>query len=262
MPLRERKYKYNQAILKKYGDKKYKLTHLKVLRTVGIEDDVHIPIEKGSVNDIKLDENISRAKSTIFELALCNPWEWWCTFTLNPHKYDRFNLEQYHKEITQWLRNQGKKYNVKIKFILVPEQHKDGAWHMHGFMSGIAFNELVAFNIDDNIPRYIKDRLKEGQAVYNWPAYVKKFGWVDLERIKNPEACSKYVTKYINKDLARSVKEINAHTYYCSRGLERAKTIKKGTMSANIIPDYENDYVRVKWYEPNTPLENLINMIL
>ena len=45
--------------------------------------------------------------------------------------------------------------------------------------------------------------------------------------------------KYINKNLASSVKDLNAHLYYHSRGLNKAELIKKGVMAAPITPTYK-----------------------
>ena len=60
----------------------------------------------------------------------------------------------------------------------------------------------------------LADKVLNGDVVYNWNAYFNRFGFCDLEQIKNHEAVSKYITKYINKKLANSVKEINENTYY------------------------------------------------
>ena len=105
----------------------------------------------------------------------------------------------------------------------------------------------------------LAEKVKNGDKVYNWLAYAKKFGFCDLERIHNPEAVSKYITKYITQDLAKSVTEINAHQYYHSRGLKTAEVIKKGTMSANIVPDFENEYCRILTCAYD---EDLLNLLL
>ena len=105
----------------------------------------------------------------------------------------------------------------------------------------------------------MSEKVKNGDKVYNWLAYAKKFGFCDLERIHNPEAVSKYITKYITQDLAKSVTEINAHQYYHSRGLKTAEVIKKGTMSANIVPDFENEYCRILTCAYD---EDLLNLLL
>ncbi|MCD8003059.1 MAG: hypothetical protein LUG88_04000 [Clostridia bacterium] len=252
MPLQESKYKHNQSILKKYGygdHMKLKLITMNVLRTAGVEDDTEYT-SKCSVNDEKLDENISRAKSNIFELAYCNPWQWFFTGTLDAEKYNRENLEKYHHDFTRWIKEYNRYHGTKIKFLLIPELHKDGkSWHMHGFLNGLPVDHLKQFIIGDRMGKAIADKVTNGETVYNWTAYAKKFGFCDLETIRNPEAVSKYVTKYICKDLKNSVKELNTHLYYHSRGLNKAQTIKKGVFSAQLTPTYENEYCSVCWMD-------------
>ena len=263
MPLRDRKFKNDQTILKLfgYGDSlKLKVVHMNVLRTSGVECDDDFRMERCSVNDEKLSTNIARAKSTIFEIAYCNPWDWFFTATLDKRKYDRQNLEKFHKDITQWIRNYNRLNNTAIKFLLVPELHSDGkSWHMHGLLYGLPVEHLSQFKIGDRMGKAIAEKVKNGDTVYDWKAYTKKFGFCDLEPIRNPEAVSKYITKYVTKGLDNCVKELNAHLYYHSRGLEKAKVIKKGTMSANIVPDYENDYCSVSWIDYS---ESTLNELL
>ena len=247
------KYKPDQTILKVYGygeNKKIKVVRMNWLRTAGVEDENEYRVPKGSVHDFKLEENIHRAKNAIFEYAFCNPWDWFFTGTLDPKKYDRTNLDKFHKDLTQWFRDYGKQYKVKIKFLLVPEQHSDGiSWHIHGFLYGLPKEHLKQFVVGDVMGKGLAEKVKRGDVVYNWLPYAKKFGFCDLEPIKNPEAVSKYMMKYINKNLASSVKDLNAHLYYHSRGLNKAETIKKGAMAATITPTYENEYCSVAWLD-------------
>lgn len=247
------KYKPDQTILKVYGygdNKKIKVVRMNWLRTAGVEDDEEYRAPKGSVHDFKLEENIQRAKNIIFEYAFCNPWDWFFTGTLDPKKYDRTNLDKFHKDLTQWFRDYGKQYKVKIKFLLVPEKHSDGiSWHIHGFLYGLPKEHLKQIVVGDVMGKGLAEKVKRGDVVYNWLPYAKKFGFCDLEPIKNPEAVSKYMMKYINKNLASSVKDLNAHLYYHSRGLNKAETIKKGVMAATITPTYENEYCSVAWLD-------------
>lgn len=253
MSLKDVKYKRDQTILKVYGfgaNKKIKVIRLNWLRTAGVVDEDEYKPPKGSVNDFKLDENIQRAKSLIFEYAFCNPWDWFFTGTLDSKKYDRSNLEKFHADLTAWFKSYSRYHNLKIKFLLVPELHSDGvSWHIHGFLRGLPIEHLHQFVVGDVMGRALAAKVQKGDLVFNWPAYQKKFGFCDLEPIRNPEAVSKYIMKYINKNLASSVKELNAHLYYHSRGLNKAQLIKKGVMAATITPTYENDYCSVSWLD-------------
>lgn len=261
----DKPYKYNQTILKifGYGDcKKIKITLMNCLKTADVEYNLKNRAERGTANENKIEKNVLRSKSKIFELAFCNPWDWFFTGTLNPKKYNRSDLELYHKHLTQWIRNYNKKHHLNIKFLLVPEKHpSDGvSWHMHGFLYGLPVEHLYKFQIGDKMPTKIAEKVNDGEDVYRWLSYENKFGWNDLEPIKNHEAVSKYVTKYINKDLVHSVTELNAHTYYHSRNLKFAETKKKGSMSwANIEPDFKNDYCSIAWIDYSD--ENYNNLL-
>ena len=250
--LKDTKYKYDQYVLKVFGygeNKRIKLIHMNVLRNEGVED----KNDKGKVrgvNSEKLEESICRTRSKIFELAFCNPWSWFFTGTLDPKKYDRTDLKKFHSDLTNWLRQYNRYHGTQIKFLLIPELHSDGkSWHMHGFFYDLPQEHLTRFQIGDRMGKALAEKVKNGDEVYNWSAYHKKFGFCDLEPIRNAEAVSKYITKYISKNLATSVTELNAHMYYHSRGLQFSQTVKKGSMSTaiDIEPTYSNEYCDVYW---------------
>jgi len=251
IPLREPKYKRNVAIVKRYGNTHLRLSLHQTLRTKGLDCPNKHPPGKGSVNEEKLDESISRTKSRLYEYALCNPWDWFVNFTLDPVKYDRHDLKRYCKDLAQWIRNYNRLRNTNIKYLFVPERHKDGAWHIHGFICGLPPDHLTPFTLEDHLPYKLRKKLAANHAVYNWEAYAKKFGYCDIEPIRNPEAAKKYILKYITKDLSRCVSELNAHMFYASQGLNKAETVKQGILIekfTDIAPiDYENDYVTVSW---------------
>lgn len=261
MNYRGQLYQPDIATLKDYNGKKFKLTVHKFMRSAGFEDDSKVKAEKGTVNDEKLQQNISRARSKLFEYALCNEWDLFGTFTIDGKKYNRNDLETYHKDLGQFIRNYNKKYGTNIKYLLVPEEHQKGGWHEHGLLIGLPIEHLRLFTLKEKLPKYIRDKLKAGEPVYEWKPYREKFGFCDMEPVRNKEAVSKYVTKYITKDLTASIKALNAHLYYCSQGLNTATEIKRGTMLVDIVPDYENEYVKVKWFDGTVALDTLKKIV-
>ena len=58
------------------------------------------PADQQKHYDKKLDSSISRTKRVILEKALCNPWEWFCTFTISESKYNRKDLRE-DRDMTQ-----------------------------------------------------------------------------------------------------------------------------------------------------------------
>lgn len=164
---------------------------------------------------VKLDSAFSRARSMCLQYALCNPWEWFFTGTLDKDKMDRYDLDTYAGQLSQWIRDRRKVYGCKFQVLLVPEQHKNGAWHMHGLVHALPVDVLSPFRAP--APR----KLVLG-GFYDWPDYRKRFGFCSLARIRNPVATAYYVTKYIHKDMARRREDLGKHLYFHSRPLRRA----------------------------------------
>ena len=250
--LRGRKYLHDVVTIKRYNAYHFKVTAFRTLRQKGIEDDDERKhTAKGEAgNDSKLSSSISRSRARVFELAACNAWELFVTFTLDKAKYDRYNLRKFIKDLGQFIRNYNRKYGLDIKYLLIPEQHQDGAWHMHGFLMGLPIFHLHPFELSEHLPQKIRVRLAEGKQVYTWEAYARKFGFADIEIVENHEAASKYITKYITEDMQRTVTELNAHTYYCSQGLDVARMVYMGQMSRELeAPDYSNEYVSIRNFD-------------
>lgn len=252
-------YDYNVAFLKEYREGVYKVQRLKCVRKQGVSNSNYSA--KNSVNENKLDCNLRRAKNTIKELVMCNDWEYFATLTLDKTKYNRYDLKKYIKDLSQYIRDLRKRGN-DIKYLLIPERHKDGAWHIHGFFSGLNQEELKEFSLSEKLPSYIKNSIKQGKKIWNWVGYSLKFGFNELEEIRDIDKVSSYVTKYITKDLSDTVNELGAKTYYCSRGLKRAKTIKRGYTAENYIPSYvkvdtdsQEEIYSEMWLQKDTSLD-------
>lgn len=58
--------------------------------------------------DAKLNEAFCRAKSLVLQYALCNPWDWFFTGTLDETKFNRYNLDGYQQKLSQFIRDKRK----------------------------------------------------------------------------------------------------------------------------------------------------------
>lgn len=193
----------------------------------------------------RLSNSLSRTKRRIFEIAACNSWQWFWTGTLDGEKCDRNDLNGTFKRLSQFLRDYRKgQSGDRLTYLIVPEQHKDGAWHFHGLFNGISEEELKKFTLDDYIPERIRKTIENGTDVFEWQAYSKRFGYTTLTEVKSHEAVSKYVTKYITKDMCQANVGSGRHLYYASQGLNKPVTLCEGH-TVNGVPsvDYMNDYV-------------------
>ena len=209
-------------LVTQFGDGIYKITQHYGLRPYPVRG----PRAESQHSDVKLSSSVSRTKRVVLELALANDWDYFITMTLDQKKVDRFDLDAWHSKFKEWLKYRRKKYGWNIQYLLVPEQHGDGAWHCHGLIRGVLPLDLVPFsNLDkagyrtENGKR-LKKKLRESDYL-DWPEYRYSFGFVSLGMLQSKEAASFYVTKYITKDLARCVSTCGKHMYWASKGLNR-----------------------------------------
>lgn len=183
---------------------------------------VRKPKEEGHKHEDKLPAALSRARRVCLELALCNDWKWFATFTIAESNHDRKNLDGFYERFSEWLKYQKKKYSIKLPYLLVPEQHGDGSWHMHGFFNSDLDRFLVPFkeswDSGENIPYKLVEK-----GYCNWPEYQKKFGFCSFGEIRNHDAAAFYATKYISKSFQGDARRVGLKLYYCSQGLNRAQ---------------------------------------
>ena len=206
--------------LYRYRDDFYKVVHFKSTapRSAGFIREK----DSGFRYDDKLPQALSRARRVCLELALCNEWKWFATFTIAQSNFDRKNLDGFYERFSEWLKYQKKKYQLKIPYLLVPEQHGDGSWHMHGFFNSDIDQFLVSFK--DQYEAGADVPLKLVQNGYmNWPEYQKKFGFCSFGEIRNHDATAFYATKYISKSFMGDAQRVGLKLYYCSQGLNRAE---------------------------------------
>lgn len=216
-------YRHDVFTVKQYGEHNVKISYIKSLREAGWEDEREHKA-KASVNDKKLSNNLARAKAKVKEYALCNSWDWWVTLTVDPVKYDRYNLDEFYKKFSQYIRNYNKRHEEPIQYVLVPEMHEDDAWHLHGFIKGIPQSEIYT-----NQYGYL-----------SWSGYDKRFGFMSMSAVKDLDKASSYILKYMTKCVDKNVGELNKHLYYCSKGLMTAEEIYKGAAEFKGEYDWEH----------------------
>ena len=190
--------------------------------------------------DTKLASSLSRTRKLLLEKGLCNPWDWFCTFTLDKEKYKRDDLPKFKKDFSQFIRDERKR-GFPLSYLFVPELHADcQSWHMHGFLCGTP--ELVSFKEWKRQGHKFPQKLITA-GFYTWPRYQNKFGFCSLGRIKSPIRSAFYISKYLSKDNARLVSALGANMYYPSQGLNTA--VKKSEIygsSAYYDQFLERDY--------------------
>ena len=73
--------------------------------------------------------SIRRSKKTVQDIIISNKWDYWVTFTFSPKQGDRYSWQYCVKRLRLWLKRQ-----TNLDYIIVPEKHKDGAYHFHGLI--------------------------------------------------------------------------------------------------------------------------------
>lgn len=149
----------------------------------------------------------NRTKNKVYTYSRANKWDWFVTLTLSKEKIDRYDFDICSKTVRQWVSNIRKKYSPDLKYIIVPEQHKDGAWHFHGLFANIGDLKLVDSG---------KTVEKSGDKIYNFGNY--KLGWSTATKIKDTNKAANYIVKYITKSLVGSTK--SKQRYWVSQNLD------------------------------------------
>lgn len=125
-----------------------------------------------------------RARARVRDLALANEFTHFVTLTLDQRQTDRYDMQEIGRRLRRWLSNQVQRRG--LRYVLVPERHKDGAIHFHGLMAGGL--ELVDSGHTD----------RQGHKVYNLLDW--KLGYsTAIALYGNYAQAVSYTCKYIGK---------------------------------------------------------------
>lgn len=190
----------------------------------------------------------SRSRSMVLQYALCNQWDYFVTITVDPVKFDRYELDPIYDSLYAFFKAYRSNLFSSFRFLLVPEYHEDRAWHFHGLLAGIRPCDLFDF-VKGIHPWKLVSR-----GYLNWPMLADAVGYVSLSRLNNSFGAAFYVTKYITKEHAND--SFYSHLYYHSRGLSRAKPVADCYMSnyhLNQCLTYDGMFCASGWLKLNTP---------
>lgn len=157
----------------------------------------------GKAEDVERSKR--RARSRLADIARSNDFTYFVTLTLDPAKVDRYDPKAVTKKLNNWLDNRVRRNG--LRYVIVPELHKDGAIHFHGFINDAL--PVVSSGTFD-VPGSKKPRkprsaaqarqwLSEGaHEVFNLPAWG--LGFTTAIRLYGDySAAVGYVCKYISK---------------------------------------------------------------
>lgn len=149
-----------------------------------------------AANKCSSDYATRRARRRLFDLVSCNAdCNMMVTLTLNGEDFPRDEWGAIIPKLSTWLDNMTRRRGMK--YILVPEFHKDGkSIHFHGFVNENSLSLSRAIN-----PHNGKPIMQKGRAVYNIDNW--KYGYTTAVRVGksavDQSSSAKYVLKYITK---------------------------------------------------------------
>lgn len=129
--------------------------------------------------------SMRRARAKVRRLALANEFSYFVTLTLSPDEVDRYDAAAIMKRVNRWLSNMVQRHG--LRYILVPERHKDGAFHFHGFFAGPGLEAVPSGHSDS-----------QGHEIFNLPQWG--FGFTAAIGLYGTYSQAVgYVCKYIGK---------------------------------------------------------------
>lgn len=137
---------------------------------------------------MRMDANRARARrraaAAVRDLAFANPFKYFVTLTFDKTKVDRWDDAEVMRVTKNWLDNMVRREG--LAYVLVPERHKDGAIHFHGFFTD-AVRAVESGHTDG-----------AGHKVYNLPEWTLGFSTA-IELYGTYGSAVGYVCKYVRK---------------------------------------------------------------
>lgn len=203
---------------------------------------VRIDRDKTEPQAEDLERSMRRAKGALRRLALANDFRYFVTLTLDPSKVDSHDGAAVVKKLNAWCSNAVQRHG--LKYILVPERHKKGGIHFHGFFNAAlpavdSGTIRVPWAKKPRKPRGSNERSEwlaaGGRVVYNLPGWTLGFTTA-MELYGDYPAAVAYVCKYIGKDGTKP-----AGRWYYSGGELCGPTVEYVEISpAELLQEYGN----------------------
>lgn len=183
-----------------------------------------------SYSNEKAKDFMIKTKENIYDIANCNSWNYFITLTYSSKKCDRYSFEECSKKARQFMNNFKKRKDNDLKYLLVHEMHKDGAYHFHGLINLSDDSHML-----DSGKRDSKDRV-----IYNWISW--KNGFSTATKIDDLDACRNYILKYIEKDIDKDYVKGQRRYYYSQNCLKPEREVALDYSTFGMDLAYESQY--------------------
>jgi hypothetical protein len=194
-----------------------------------------------------IERSMRRARAKVRRIALSNEFKYFVTLTIDPAKVDSHNGEAVVKKLNAWASNAVQRHG--LKYILVPEYHKKGGIHFHGFFNDVlpavdSGTVRVPWAQKPRKPRSKAERAEwlaaGGQIVYNLPAWALGFTTA-MELYGDYPAAVAYVCKYIGKDGTKPA----GRWYYSGGDLQGPRVEYFDMSAAELLAEYGDKAVAI-----------------
>lgn len=238
----------DKIFLKNYGNNIYRLVYVRNCRKKGFEE-VDKKTKEYDKKNKSAECSLARSISHIKDLALCNDFEFFATWTVNSQLCDRFTLDKVVESMKKDLKAYQRKFK-DFKYLYVIEKHEKGSFHFHGFIKGVPESEFILYTKDDydlekgnKLPVYLIKAIEKGEKIYHINFFDERKGYNTFSKIKSKMGSAFYILKYIGKDPVRTSEN---QIYFRSRGLKMpiVEELQINNNILNFIKDYghSNDF--------------------
>ncbi len=194
--------------------------------------------EENSEERDYLEKSINRTKTKISDYVLCNNFSHFATFTFSPEKVkDRHDFVEMSSLLKNWLKteqqNHERNHGFKFKYLIVPERHKDGAWHFHALLENYQ-NACADFYSSKN-PFITVSEIKTAKR-FAYRKYIVRYtlGRSEIAPFRDKTKMANYIKKYITKSL---MIEPNVKRFWASRNLEKPELLENIVSSFMHVPE-------------------------
>ena len=184
-----------------------------------------------------------RARNAVRDYALSNDFRWFVTLTLDRQRVDRYDVGEIVKKLRTWADNAVRRDG--LAYVLVPERHKDGAIHFHGFFNDALPAVDSGTLTDGGKPRRPRTPAERAQLlaqgwreVYNLPRWSLGFSTA-IELYGERRKAVAYVEKYITKQAEGG--KIGGRWYYSGGDLRKPST-RYTTIDPSEVSDLPDTY--------------------
>lgn len=163
----------------------------------------------------------ARALDMLKGYIQCNEWQYFITLTFSPKQVDREDKKSVNYAWQKYKQQLQYQY-PDIKILLVPELHKKGGIHFHGFIGNANIDKYLkpAVNHKKDSEHYGKYMYSEsGAQIFNLSNF--KYGYTTVVKIENDSSklqLAHYISKYVTKQVQSGV-GYNQKRYYRTHNL-------------------------------------------